>query len=101
MDALAQHFDAIASRRAVMTPAEERTWLRALEAERFDQSWKVRTRHAPAPVTRVITREVQPNPKKQAARDKVMFNAGRYAAGARDKAAQDADKALQKLLATE
>lgn len=64
-------------------------WLR-LEAERHS-----RTYHKPEGiiVTRTVTRKVH-NPE----RDKLMFNAGRYAAGARDKTAVAAHLKLESKL---
>lgn len=63
-------------------------WLR-LEGERFNKPAK------PQPATKVITRYVTKkvyisNPT----RDKLMFNAGRYAAGDRDSVAVKANEAL-------
>ena len=68
-----------------------RLWLAALERERYDTSWRTRAPRAQATV---------PTPKTSDAarrrRDRVFFDAGRYAAGARDEAAIMAHAKLTK-----
>jgi hypothetical protein len=69
-----------------------------LEAERLDKSYlepKPLTYSLPAP-PRVITKVIKPNKAAQEQRDKLMFNAGRYAAGAKDKVAEAAHIALER-----
>ena len=64
-----------------------------LEAERHDVTWK-----NPKPRdldTVIITRNVYPKKSEQEKRDKLMFNAGRFAAGARDKTAVKANAWLE------
>lgn len=62
-----------------------------LEAERNDLSYR-KTEDSP-PIQQVVyVDRVKPNPK----RDKLMFAAGRYAAGARDKTACKAHEWLEK-----
>jgi hypothetical protein len=71
-----------------------------LEAERLDRRYldpKPPTYNPPAP-PRVITKVIKPNKAAQERRDKLMFNAGRYAAGARDLIAQTAHEALEQEL---
>jgi hypothetical protein len=65
-----------------------------LEAERLDLSYKKVGRTDPEPAEVVIPTRRQANDD----RDKLMFNAGRYAGGARDKVATDAHNLLQILL---
>ena len=65
-----------------------------LEAERLDLSYKKVGRTDPEPVEVKIPTRRQANDD----RDKLMFNAGRHAAGARDKVAVDAHNLLQILL---
>jgi hypothetical protein len=67
-------------------------WLR-LEAERYDTSWKQKTFK---PNREVIRVEKKVYIYKNDRRDKLMFNAGRYAAGDRDKAATKAHEELEK-----
>ena len=66
-------------------------WLMNLEMERNDLSYL-----KPRPVkvdTVYVTKKVYP--KSREARDKLMFDAGRYAAGARDWDARQAHNKLQ------
>jgi hypothetical protein len=65
-----------------------------LEAERLDLSYKTVRRTDPKPAEVVSPTRRQANDD----RDKLMFNAGRYAGGARDKVATDAHNLLQILL---
>lgn len=65
-----------------------------LEAERLDLSYKKVGQTDPEPVKVKVPTRRQANDD----RDKLMFNAGRYAAGARDKVAINADNVLQILL---
>jgi hypothetical protein len=70
----------------------------ALDAERFDLSYKTFGKPTPEPVDPVAP------PKRRHDnddRDKLMFNAGRFAGGARDKAAIDANNLLQIVLGEE
>lgn len=71
-----------------------------LEAERLDQSYKTRQEAQeiipPPPV--VIREKVKPSKAERDKRDKLYFNAGRYAAGARDTTALQAHEQLQKEL---
>jgi hypothetical protein len=71
---------------------ETERWLMNLEMERTDRSYL----NPRPPEARVvyITRKVYPTSRDD--RDKLMFNAGRYAAGARDKTAIQAHKKLEK-----
>ena len=71
-----------------------------LEAERLDRRYlepKPASYNPPEP-PRVITKVVKPNKAQQEARDKLMFNAGRYAAGARDLTARNAHELLEREL---
>lgn len=73
----------------------------ALDAERFDLSYK--TFGKPEAEPEVEEPQVAP-PKRRRVnddRDKLMFNAGRFAGGARDKAAMDADRIFQLLMGQE
>lgn len=73
---------------------KEEQWLLALERERHDLSYL-----NPKPVqveTVFVTKPVYP--KSREARDKLMFNAGRYAAGARDATAIAAHEKLEREL---
>lgn len=66
-------------REEMRTKKETDAWFRALEAERHDTSWK-----SPQPVkyqSEIVFVEKRVNHK---ARDRAMFNAGRFAEGARD-----------------
>ena len=95
MDEFATYLAGIQARRDAMTKPELRKWIAELERERRDQSWK-KPRTAPVQVIRIVDKK--PDPAKQAQRDQIMFHAGRYAAGAKDKPAVNAQKRLQKLL---
>ena len=65
-----------------------------LEAERNDLSYK-----NPQPVrsTQPMVIKVKTDPKKRDQRDKLMFHAGRYSAGARDATAVAANEWLESL----
>lgn len=68
-----------------------------LEAERLDRGYleaKEPAYNPPEP-PQYITKVVKPSKAKQEARDKMMFNAGRYAEGARDLTASKAWQALE------
>ena len=68
--------------------------LQAVELERFDMSYKNHPHTATStPKTRPVSK-----PKADDARDKLMFNAGRYAGGATDEVALLAHLKLQQLL---
>jgi hypothetical protein len=74
-----------------------------LEAERLDRSYlqpKEPAYNLPEP-PRYITKVVKPSKAKQEARDKLMFNAGRYAAGARDLTASKAHETLEREIENE
>lgn len=69
-------------------------WL-ILEAERLDLSYR---KHPAAQASieppRMVTKAKQETARERDERDKLMFNAGRYAEGARDKSAVKADQLL-------
>lgn len=65
----------------------------ALEAERHDQSWKVRKPVEAVEYTRIIYRD-----RDNKFRDQIMFDAGRYAEGATDKAAVNAHRIAMNLM---
>lgn len=84
-----------------LTPGQE--FLLSLERERYNVAY--RTTPPPQVVTREVIRTIQkpckkahPNPAEQEKRDQIMFNAGRFAAGATDKVAIEAHEALMELL---
>ncbi len=72
-------------------------WL-MLEAERLDRSYlnHPSRRHAPVEPPKVIIKTKKESPKQREERDKLMFNAGRYAAGARDITANRAHELLER-----
>jgi hypothetical protein len=74
-----------------------------LEAERIDRQYLVKKEPAynPPEPPRYITKVVKPSKAKQEARDKLMFNAGRYAAGARDLTASKAHETLEREIENE
>lgn len=74
-------------------------WLMALEAERHDNSWRKREPvDKCAPAVQTVIRTVKQQVKlKQDKRDQIMYHAGRYAMGARDNQAIEADNELQQL----
>lgn len=88
------------------SPEEVKAWMMALEAERFDTSWR-RKPQQPAQIPTQNRREstAEPQPSKLSLqdlqarydRDKTFYNAGRFAAGARDEEATEAFKALAKM----
>lgn len=81
-----------------MAQTAQEFWM-ALEAERNDLTYlkPARNRYEPpAPV--VVTRVVAVSEKKQQARDRAMYHAGRYAEGARDQEALDGHKEATKLI---
>lgn len=71
---------------------EVKGWLLALEAERLDTSWR-KPKEPNQPT--VVYRD---RPVDYQARDSIMFNAGRWAAGARDKEAMRANRLVAKLI---
>lgn len=72
------------------------SFLLALEAERHDLSYLNPPKRNLEPLTKTVI--LRPNPKARQARDKMLFNAGRYAAGCRDKTAVAAHEKLEKEL---
>lgn len=82
----------MAATKRKLTPGE--LWLLDLERERYDTTWadKTKTTHQPQIIF------VPPNAKQQRERDNIMFHAGRYHHGARDKAATEANAKVAKLL---
>jgi hypothetical protein len=64
-----------------------------LEAERHDVTWKNPKPREFDAVT--VTQRIYPKKSEQDKRDKLMFNAGRFAAGARDKTAVKANAWLE------
>lgn len=69
----------------------------ALEAERHDDSWRnPPMRYAPKVSPLKNKRKVRVVRLTQDSRDKLMFNAGRYASGARDVNAVNANADIQK-----
>lgn len=78
-------------------------WLASLEMERTSNAWRTKpTRQAdPRVITQVVTKKVYPTRREREARDKMLFNAGRFAAGARDKAAVTAQLQLDKEMENE
>lgn len=81
-----------------MTPGE--LWLLELERERYDRSYAVpRNRYEPqiATITRVVKTQA-PTSQEQKERDRVMFHAGRFAEGARDTDALEANNKISKLI---
>ena len=79
-----------------LTP--EQAFLMRLEMERNDRSYLTPGRVVEPPIV-YVTRKVYV--KQSPDRDKMMFDAGRYAAGARDKSACRAARKLDKELADE
>lgn len=72
-------------------------WL-TLEAERNDRTYLNPPTQFEPITPRVITKLVKPSRKEREERDKLLFNAGRYAAGARDLTATRANEQLEKEL---
>lgn len=73
-------------------------WL-TLEAERFDRSYLNHpSQYEPTQTVRTVTKIKKETPKEREQRDKLMFNAGRYSAGARDIAATRANEMLEREL---
>lgn len=69
-------------------------WLKALEAERHDQSYKTPpTAFGPLVFNKIVYKE-----RKNKFRDELFWNAGRFAAGARDEAAVSAQKLASKMM---
>lgn len=68
-------------------------FLMALEAERHDQSYKTRQPVEATEYTRIIYRN-----RDNKFRDRVFFDAGRYAAGATDQEAANAHRIAKNLL---
>ena len=87
-----------------LTPEQEaatKLWLASLEMERTDRSYLRKPAPKPAaePVVIVKTVTVPGKPaevdkKAQRTRDKVMFHAGRFAGGARDPEATEANRLI-------
>jgi hypothetical protein len=70
------------------------TWLQKLQAEQFDTSYK----NHPATSLQTSVEKPVKKPVENDDRDKLMFNAGRYAGGATDDVALLAHLKLQQLL---
>lgn len=82
-----------------MTPSE--LWLLDLERERNDRSYLTPRYNRYEPQVATITRVVKtkaPTSKEQKERDRVFFHAGRFAAGARDTDALEANNKIGKLI---
>lgn len=82
--------------------AEEKAlqfWM-LLEAERHDLSYKRRSPE-PEPQVVYVTKPARENKKAREKRDKLFYDAGRFAGGATDQTAIRADEELQKLLEKE
>lgn len=80
---------------------EQEQWLLKLEMERNDLSY-LKPKRPELEVVKVIVKEkVYPKREEQEVRERLMFNAGRYAAGDRDKTAEAAHLWLEKSLAEE
>jgi hypothetical protein len=79
-----------------LTAAQE--FMINLERERYDVTWRTpREKHAP-PAPTVIVRQRNVSAREQRTRDRIMFNAGRYAAGARDEEATTANQQVGKII---
>jgi hypothetical protein len=81
---------------------EQKFWLR-LEMERLDDSWKFSSgwrRQVPEQQFQVVIQKGVES-DELAKRDRIMFNAGRYAQGARDQVAFNAHIKMQSILAAE
>ena len=88
----------MASPQRQMTPGE--LWLLELERERYDRTYATpRNRYEPqvATITRVVKTKA-PTSQEQKERDRVMFHAGRFAEGARDEEATNANRMVGKLI---
>lgn len=78
-------------------------WLASLDQERFNVAYR-EIKEPRVRVETLIRTVIKPcrrehlTSKARAARDQIMFNAGRYAAGARDHVAVDAHEQLMTLL---
>lgn len=77
------------------TKKEVDNWLKALEAERHDQSWKKPKETTLTQFTKIIYRDKVVDTRF---RDDIFFNAGRYAEGARDEVAVNAHKIARNLI---
>jgi hypothetical protein len=76
-------------------------WLLELERERHDMSWKngkPAERYAPPQPIIVKQRVVAADPEAQKKRDRIMYHAGRFAQGARDQEAIDANLQVGKII---
>ncbi len=76
-----------------LTPAQE--FLINLERERYSAAWRDKPKPQP---TQIIYVPAKPDAKKQRERDRIMFNAGRFAAGDRDDEATKANNQVAKLI---
>lgn len=82
-----------------MTPAE--LWVLELERERNDRSYLTPRYNRYEPQVATVTRVVKtkaPTSQEQKERDRVMFHAGRFAEGARDEEATNANRMVGKLI---
>lgn len=78
------------------TKAQTKAWLMALEAERHDRSYlNAPVLTGPTEYTRIVYRD---KPVDHRFRDNIMFHAGRYAEGARDDEATNANKIAANLI---
>lgn len=75
-----------------------RDFLMDLERERLDQSYKTRKQTGPTEFTKIVYRDRAVDHRF---RDNIMFHAGRYAEGARDVEASNANKLVSNLLKKE
>jgi hypothetical protein len=82
-----------------MTRTPTELWLLELERERFDTSWRQPKPERYAPTAPIVVKATKPaDPKLQRERDRIMFHAGRYAAGVRDQEAIDANSRVGGLI---
>ena len=88
------------------SPEQVQAWLMALEAERFDTSWRRKPQQSPqipaqrAPAPTQTTKPNKPSLEELRARydrDALFYHAGRFAAGARDEEATNAFKEMAKM----
>jgi hypothetical protein len=77
-----------------LTPAQQ--FLIDLERERYSTAWRAKPepKHQP----QIVYVPAKVDAKKQRERDRIMFNAGRFAAGDRDDEATKANNQVAKLI---
>lgn len=82
---------------AKLSPVDQ--WFLELERERYNTAWKTPKQVEPVVIVKTVevvrkTKAAEVDKKAQRKRDKIMYHAGRFAAGMRDKEAVEGNKLM-------